>query len=99
MPTDAKSASAVGQITSAPLPAIGDEKFRLAELRLRSLGATYFKLETWGQDNSQYRFACKMEIAGNPNANRLFQAVKDDPWLAMNSVLQQVEDWRSQTQQ
>lgn len=99
MSTDAKSASAVGQITAAPLPAIGDEKFRLAELRLRSLGATKYTLETWGPDNNRYRFACKMAIAGNANANRLFQAVEDDPWLAMESVLRQVEEWRSQTQQ
>jgi len=99
MSTDAKSASAVGQITAAPLGAVGDEKFRLAELRLRSLGATKYTLETWGPDNNRYRFACKMAIAGNPNANRLFQAVEDDPWMAMQSVLHQVEEWRSQTQQ
>jgi hypothetical protein len=99
MSTDAKSASAGGQISAAPLPAIGDEKFRLAELRLRSLGATKYTLETWGPDNNRYRFACKMAIAGNANANRLFQAVEDDPWLAMESVLHQVEEWRSQSQQ
>jgi hypothetical protein len=99
MPADAKSASAVGQISAAPLPAIGDEKFRLAELRLRSLGATKYTLETWGPDNNRYRFACKMAIAGNPNANQLFQAIEDDPWVAMQSVLHQVEEWRSQTQQ
>jgi hypothetical protein len=99
MSTDAKSAPAVGQITAAPLPATGDEKFRLAELRLRDLGATYFVLQTWGEDNGRYRFACKMAIGGNPNANRLFQAVDDDPWRAMNNVLHQVEEWRSQAQQ
>jgi hypothetical protein len=99
MSTDAKSASAAGQISAAPLPAAGDEKFHLAELRLRSLGATKYTLETWGPDNNRYRFACKMAIAGNPNANQLFQAIEDDPWAAMQSVLHQVEEWRSQRQQ
>ncbi len=75
------------------------EQFRRAEARLRELGATHYTLETWGSDNNRYRFVCKMAIGGNPGVNRYFQAIEDDPWRAMNAVLQQVETWRSQQPQ
>jgi hypothetical protein len=75
-----------------------DEKFRRTEMRLRDLGATHYMLETWGPDNNRYRFVCKMAIGGNADVNRYFQAVDDDPWQAMETVLQQVEQWRSRPQ-
>jgi hypothetical protein len=72
-----------------------DEKFRRAEMRLRELGATHYMLETWGPDNNRYRFVCKMAIGGNAEVNRYFQAIDDNPWQAMETVLRQVEDWRA----
>ena len=74
----------------------GDEKFHRAEARLRELGATYYMLESWGADNSQYRFVCKMAISGNQGMNQFFQATKNDAWGAMEDVLAQVEQWRTQ---
>jgi hypothetical protein len=74
----------------------GDEKFHRAEARLRELGATYYMLESWGADNSQYRFVCKMAMNGNPGMNQFFQATKNDAWGAMEDVLAQVEQWRTQ---
>jgi hypothetical protein len=75
----------------------GDDKFRLAETRLKELGATHYVLETWGPQNEQYRFACRMAVGGNVGVNRHFEAVEDDPWRAMESVLRQVEDWQKQS--
>jgi hypothetical protein len=75
-----------------------DEKFRRAEIRLRELGATHYMLETWGPDNNRYRFVCKMAIGGNAEVNRYFQAIDENPWQAMETVLRQVEDWRSRGQ-
>jgi hypothetical protein len=74
-----------------------DEKFHNAERHLRELGATYYMLETWGADNNQYRFICKMAVGGNAGVNQFFQSTKDDPWRAMEDVLAQVEQWRPQS--
>ncbi len=45
----------------------------------RELGATHYMLETWGQDNSRYRFVCKMSVGGNAEVTRYFQAIDDNP--------------------
>jgi hypothetical protein len=98
----APSAARPNELAAAPvaLPAagsnVGDEKFRRAEMRLRELGATQYALEAWGHDNSRYLFVCRMAVGGNPNVNQVFQATKNDPWDAMQDVLAQVEQWRSQ---
>ncbi len=75
-------------------------QFRRIERRLRELGATYYLLETWGQEGDRYRFLCHMAIAGNTESgrNRIFQDTGSDPLQAMQSVLQQVEDWRARRQ-
>jgi hypothetical protein len=98
----APSAAHPNELAAAPgaLPAVGssvgEEKFRRAEMRLRELGATQYVLEAWGHDNSRYLFVCRMAVGGNPNVNQVFQATKTDPWDAMQDVLAQVEQWRSQ---
>jgi hypothetical protein len=79
-----------------PVDAIaGNEQFRQALGRLRQLGATHYMLETWGSDNNQYRFTCKVALDGNSSATRYFQAIEGDPWRALQSVLQQVEAWKA----
>jgi hypothetical protein len=88
----------VGGNVAKAAPAANDEKFQQAETRLRELGATHYMLETWGPDNNRYRFVCKMAIGGNSEVNRYFQAVDDDPMQAMETVLRQVEEWRSRPQ-
>jgi hypothetical protein len=72
-------------------------QFRHIEQRLRELGATYYLLETWGPGGDQYRFFCRMAIAGNSDygRNRIFQNTDSDPLRAMLSVLDQAEQWRS----
>jgi hypothetical protein len=94
-----KNDSALANSDTSPPPTSGDSRFRQTEIRLRELGATHYMLETWGPDNNSYRFVCKMSIGGNAGVNRYFQATDEDPWRAMNTVLHQIEDWRSQPQQ
>jgi hypothetical protein len=77
----------------------GDDKFRQAESRLRELGATQYILETWGAQNEQYRFTCRMAVGQSVGVTQHFEAVKADPWQAMQDVLRQVEDWQKQTVQ
>lgn len=69
------------------------DQFSSLERRLRELGATYYLLETFG-DGRQYRFHCRMAVAGGGDFSRPFEATGNDPVATMLTVLRQVEDWR-----
>jgi hypothetical protein len=87
--TDRSDDAATSSSATASEPFLGIQK------RLQQLGATYYVLETMGDQGRTYRFMCKMAVAGNPKYTRPFWAVDNDPLSAMNSVLEQVELWRS----
>jgi hypothetical protein len=70
------------------------DRFTLMERRLRELGATYYLLETWGNESEHYRFHCKMAIANDATHTRQFEATDTDPLRAMGRVVEQVEAWR-----
>ena len=74
-----------------PLAPAASDLFTAIQLRLRELGATYYLLETWGQDGSLYRFHCKVALSDNPRYNRHFEATDANPMAAMQQVLEQVE--------
>lgn len=101
IPTNQSAAAfppSTGRMAAAGKPDVAmavrtEEKFRTAEVRLRELGAARYTLEAWGQDNSQYRFACDMSVPGS-SMQRHFEAYETDPWRAMDSVVRQVEEWR-----
>jgi hypothetical protein len=65
--------------------------------RLQQLGATYYVLESWGNDQQLYHFYCKMAVAGSANYTHCFEATDADPGQAMQQVLRQVESWRQRT--
>jgi len=62
--------------------------------RLRRLGASYYLLETWGNQRQFYRFYCQMAVGVNSSYTRYFEAINANPLEAMADVLRQVEDWR-----
>jgi hypothetical protein len=92
----ANAASGLGGLSNpnAHLVAAPD-RFTVMERRLREVGATYYLLETWGNDSEYYRFHCKMAIANNPTHTRQFEATDTDPLRAMGRVVEQVEAWRA----
>jgi hypothetical protein len=71
------------------------ERFTAMERKLREHGATYYLLETWGNEGELYRFHCKMAIGNNPNYTRHFEATDRDALRAMAQVLERVEAWRA----
>lgn len=79
----------------APQPLEQPERFTAMERRLRENGATYYLLETWGNEGELYRFHCKMAIGNNPNYTRHFEATDRDALKAMAQVLERVEAWRA----
>lgn len=71
------------------------DQFKHVQERLRQLGATYYLLETCGDQKSEFRFFCRMSIGGNPRVTVPFWCIDGDPVKAMTQVLKQVEDWQS----
>jgi len=94
-------------IGSCPSAAFGDpaalaqtapprvDQFSAIQGRLRELGAVYYLLEAWGNQEQLYRFYCKMAIGGNTSYTRYFEATDVDPLTAMGKVLREVEAWRA----
>ncbi len=76
-------------------PAASADSFEAICRRLKELGSTYVLLESWGDSQEQYRFYCKIAVAGNPHYTYRFEATSPDPMTAMSRVLYQVEDWRA----
>ena len=71
------------------------DQFHAICQRLKELGSTYVLLESWGDAQEQFRFYCKIAIAGNPHYTYRFEATDADPLAAMTNVLRQVEVWRA----
>jgi len=63
------------------------------EQRLREMGATYYRLETWGQEGRRFRFQCR--VAADPTTGwaRHFEATDPQPIQAVSKVLASVESW------
>ncbi len=91
-PSGGRGAALVSPSQERP-PATGE--FQAICDRLKELGATYVLLESWGDRQEQFRFYCKIAIAGNPNYTYRFEATSPAPLSAMAEVLQQVENWRA----
>jgi hypothetical protein len=86
-PLEATNKPSVGlQAAANPFMAMQD--------RLRQLGATYYLLETWGNQRQFFRFYCQMAVGGNSAFTHYFEATNANPMQAMADVLAQVERWR-----
>jgi hypothetical protein len=88
-PVDTVLPSSPANAAQAP-----DNPFMVLQTRLRQLGATYYLLETWGNQRQFYRFYCQMAVGGNAGYTRYFEATDANPLAAMADVLRQVEAWR-----
>jgi hypothetical protein len=62
--------------------------------RLQRLGATYYLLEKWGNNDQLYRFYCQVAASHGADYTHYFEAVDADPLQAMLQVLRSVENWR-----
>ena len=69
-----------------------DGRFDYIQKRLQGLGATYFRLETFGSDRQLYRFQCEMPLGG-AGAVRPFESTSENALDAMESVLSEIDHW------
>ncbi len=81
-------------VPEVPTAAPADDQFTAIQQRLRQLGATWYALETWGNEG-RFLFTCRVSVDGNPSLNRLFQASDAEAIQAMVKVLHEVERWKS----
>lgn len=79
-------------VQSAQEPAA--RSFSDVQRQLHALGATYMRLETWGEDQELYRFQCHVLLAAGSRRTRHFESTDSDPDLAIERVLKQVVSWR-----
>jgi hypothetical protein len=63
--------------------------------RLRGLGATYYRLESWGSQQPLFRFQCEAALDGSPHLTQHFESTDGDPLQAMGKVLAEVEAWKA----
>lgn len=75
-----------------------DNALSEGERQLRQLGATYFRLETWGVEGNLYRCSCNVALKPGSRATRHFQAIEAAPSQAIGAVIKQVDAWRARTQ-
>lgn len=62
-----------------------------SEHRLRELGATYYRLEPWGDHGEFFRCACDVRLGPRSRAARHFEAIEPTASQAVAAVIEQVE--------
>ena len=69
--------------------------FESLEIRLKALGATYYKLEKWGNRGELFRFSCFVALADNHLHTKHFQTIGSDVVTVMQTVITDIERWKN----
>ncbi len=72
---------------------LADDRLATLQRRLEQLGATYYRLESWGNEGPRFRFECRVAFERASPCARHFEATDRDPMQAIAAVLRQVETW------
>jgi len=79
-----------------PLPLTqSPQNFELLEQHLKSLGATYYRLEKWGNRGELFRFSCFVTPSESHSYEKHFQAIGADAMTVMRSVIAEIEMWKN----
>jgi hypothetical protein len=98
-PPNGSAATGLGDLNAANGGGLAKDPFHAIQEQLRQLGATYYLLESWGNDQQMYRFYCKMAVGGSANYTRCFEATDADPLQAMRQVLREVQEKRLESRE
>jgi hypothetical protein len=60
---------------------------------IRSRGATWVRLETWG-DEGEWKFSCSIPNPANMHLRRTYEARAGDPVSAVRAVIEQMDSER-----
>jgi hypothetical protein len=82
--------------TMSPItqPASQKQTFEKIGDRLKQLGVTDYRLESWGNGGKLFRFECRVALDRAGNLTQQFEATHTDPVQAMLTVLYKIESWR-----
>ena len=69
--------------------------FELMEQHLKALGATYYRLEKWGNRGELFRFSCYVTPLGGGSYEKHFQSIGADAVAVMRSVIADIEAWKN----
>lgn len=84
------------RLTAPQIPSTGmiNENTTDLQAELDRLGATYYRLESWGNAQRVYRFHCTVTIKiGLAEYSRRFEATAESPESAMQQVRNEVQSW------
>lgn len=81
------------QFSSKAAPSEPADRAGWIQHRLQTLGADWYRLESFVAGGETFRFQCKMGSPTNPNYVRYFEATSPEPLRAMQHVLDQVDAW------
>jgi hypothetical protein len=74
-------------------PMVADDRLATVQRHLQQLGATYYRLESWGNEGPRFRFECRVAFGRNSDCARHFEATNRDAMQAIAKVVRQVEAW------
>ncbi len=74
-------------------PPLADDRLATLQRRLEQLGATYYRLESCGNEGPRFRFECRVAFDRASFCARHFEATDRDPMQAIVAVVRQVEAW------
>ncbi|RCS52705.1 hypothetical protein DTL42_07665 [Bremerella cremea] len=81
-------------VPQVPSSGIINENTTDIQVELDRLGATYIRLESWGNSPRVYRFHCTVTIKiGLAEYSRRFEATAETPEAAMQEVRNEVQAW------
>ena len=70
------------------------QHFESLALHLKMLGATYYRLEKWGNRGELFRFSCFVAPSESYSYEKHFQAIGADAVTVMQSVIAEIEQWK-----
>ena len=91
--------SSIQQVSweSSATPSPPPLDFASLERRLKALGATHYQLAKWGNQGDLFRFVCLVTSSEPYVYEKQFQGIGPDALTVMQSVIADVEKWKSGT--
>ncbi|MDR0327879.1 MAG: hypothetical protein LBI05_06245 [Planctomycetaceae bacterium] len=86
---------AVQQVAWEHSPAAVAQNFESLEQHLKALGATYYRLEKWGNRGELFRFSCFVTPSEPYLYEKHFQAIGADAVSVMRSVIAEITAWKN----
>jgi len=80
---------------SYPAPSPSPQDFESLAQHLKALGATYYRLEKWGNRGELFRFSCFVTPSEPYAYERHFQAIGADAVMTIRSVIAEIETWKN----